>query len=509
MNVKLIVKIFAIAFIYLLRFNFRFDFKLRQSRLPMFYVIVMATGLLNLALYRLYPNLNYDIGFIGGIFYWLLCILAIHQIKLTVENSGTEIIQNTLIAFFVINAAFSMANLLQIIFETGAINPYQYQGMFQKYFIGTGDNIKGLTFDTSTTNAFLNAFGIVYFLQRKEMRMVLLSMAILLLTGSNLTSILITVVLVYLFVFNSTRDQKSIIAICIFLFVIFMAKVSPQNHQYAESLIIKGLTKKQPSIAVEKTNSIASPEEQKQKLAQAYLDSEYCKMQMQSKAAAPIPNSAGSKPFVPAPNINSPPYQNRNDTTQQQKELIHFVKQKKLDSSVLTIKDGWYTTPGKVIAMMQTVTFFKQHPWKFITGNGMGNFSSKLAFRVTGLNIAGYYPARYAYLNPDFNENHLTIFLYYFARQAELHSVVNTPDSTYDQLAGEYGLAGIAAFLLFYVGFFLKRTNDFSFSIAYLIIMLSAFATGYWFEQLSIVPIFELLMFLNVKQNAKPDHHDE
>jgi hypothetical protein len=52
--------------------------------------------------------------------------------------------------------------------------------MYQKYFIGTGDHIRGITFDTSTTNAVLNAFGIVYFLLRKQMVMALLCMAVLL-----------------------------------------------------------------------------------------------------------------------------------------------------------------------------------------------------------------------------------------------------------------------------------------------------------------------------------------
>eukprot|EP01039_Chlorochromonas_danica_P015397 gene15397-18091_t len=43
--------------------------------------------------------------------------------------------------------------------DAHAINPFRYQGQYQKYFLGTGDYIKGVTFDISTTNAVINAFA--------------------------------------------------------------------------------------------------------------------------------------------------------------------------------------------------------------------------------------------------------------------------------------------------------------------------------------------------------------
>jgi hypothetical protein len=126
----------------------------------------------------------------------------------------------------------SVAQLLKIVIETGAINPYRYQGQFQKYFISTGDYIKGITFDTSTTNAVLNAFAVLFFLTKKNMSMVLLCMAILLLTASNLVTIILLLMLTVLFLFQTDKEQKSIIVICGMFTAIFLVKVSPQNSQY-------------------------------------------------------------------------------------------------------------------------------------------------------------------------------------------------------------------------------------------------------------------------------------
>ena len=195
LNVKLVVKIIAVVLIYILRFNFRFGFRLRFSRLPLFYIGVIVIALIDLVAYGLYTNLHYDLTLLTGIFSWLICILAIHQLKLSVDTVALDKLHRTLLVFFVVNAAVSFINMFAIISETGALNPYLYQGQFQKYFIGTGDHIRGVFFDTSTTNALINAFGVVYFLSRKQVAACLVCMIVVLLTGSNTTNILLIAVL--------------------------------------------------------------------------------------------------------------------------------------------------------------------------------------------------------------------------------------------------------------------------------------------------------------------------
>ena len=67
----------------------------------------------------------------------------------------------------------------------------------------------------------------------------------------------------------------------------------------------------------------------------------------------------------------------------------------------------------------------------------------------------------------------------------------------------EYGAAGLLAFLLFYLGFFLKQYKQLSYGIPLLLLMSGLFFMEYWFEQLSVTILFELLLFLNIKENKK------
>jgi hypothetical protein len=79
LNVKLAIKIPAIALIYLLQFNFKFGFKFKNSRLPLFYPLIIVLAFVGLVINQSYQTTNYIIVFLTGISFWLLCILAIHR----------------------------------------------------------------------------------------------------------------------------------------------------------------------------------------------------------------------------------------------------------------------------------------------------------------------------------------------------------------------------------------------------------------------------------------------
>lgn len=516
LDVKLVVKLLAIIFIYILRSDFRFGFSRRNSRLPLFYIGIILLACLNWLVYGHFTDLTYDLAWATGIFFWVLCLLAIHQIKLSVERTDPAILHRTLILFFLINAAVSLGVLLKIVLETGAPNPYNYQGGFQKYFISTGDYIRGVTMDTSTTNALINAMGVVYFLSRKQLGMVVLSMIILLLTGSNLTNGLLTAVLVWMFFFQSDRDRKSMILCSLFLLILFMARVSPQNHEYVVKSFKSLFRERSASIlpardlsgkAEGKPDSLLNREERRYKIAIHYLDSagEVLRRQRDSLRARTGVRYAALSP-LPRADINTPPYQHRDSITPLRMELTQFSREHGLEAFDRITGIGSfngtvsYKWPGKLIAIEQTAVFLVKHPLRLLTGNGMGSFSSKLAFRVTGLGIGGAYPARFRYIDTDFLNNHLGLYLYYFSKPADLHSVINTPDNVYDQLLAEYGLAGLALFVFFYLGFFTKNRKRLVYSIPLVFIMLGAFFFGYWFEQLSIVVLFELFLLLDGKQ---------
>ncbi len=515
-NVKLEIKISAIVFIYMVQSNFRFQFRFRHSRIPLFYLIMIGIAIINRLLNGRFDNLNENLAFALGLTFWTLSLLAFHQLKLFVDNTSVKKIQKTIIAFFVLNVAVSFINLIVIIWETGSLNPYRYQGMFQKYFIGTGDNIYGISFDVSTTNAILNAFGVIYFIDKKNMTMTLLCMATLLLTGSNFTNILITGVLLFMFLFNSNREQKSLMLMCMFFFIVFISRVSPENNNYAIKYFNNSAQVKEeqqlnaitdPLAYMEKPDSLLTGDEKKEKIARLYLDSlgkqlklrAYLKENQSLKYGIVL---ADTRPVIPKENMNGEKYQRKSETSALQHNLIKFVKKEVTKNHIDTSRLTAGNQPGKFIAFDETYHYILNHPGMWITGAGTGNFSSKLAFKTTALGISGHYPLKWQYINNAFRENHFALYMFYFTKDARYHSIANTPNSVFNQLAGEYGFLGIAAYLFFYLGYFNKRKNLKAF-LPYLILLNGAFFMDYWFEQFSIVTLFELIMLLKMKETEQ------
>jgi len=514
LDVKLAIKVPVIIIIYLLKFDFKFGFNLKNSRLPLFYLLVIAIAFINLALNLSYGNPLYLLVFFNGVLFWLMCILAIHQVKLSVENNAPVTIRNTIFLFFIINTAFSFFTLAHIIWETGAINPYRYQGEYQKYFIGTGDYIKGVSFDTSTTNAVLNALGVIYFLVIRKPLMVFICMAVLLLTGSNFINLSLLLIFVLLFVFRSSKNQKSIIVVCIMFLVVFMTKISPQNNVYAAETI-KDIIHPQVgpfnnTMETAVATPVLTPEEIKRNIAQHYIDSVstvLIKKPIPKQAAwvaIPVAKSETGRILIAEPDINTKPYQKPTDTTPDQQVLITFIGKNKSNLPVSGQNKCLAPLPGKAIAILQTVNYLDHHPAKILTGDGMGNFSSKLAFRATGLGFAGGYPAKYVYINPGFFANHLDLYLNFFSKNSGQHSLTNSPYAVYDQLLGEYGLLGLFAFIIYYLFFFAKHYKKLTYGLPLLLLLIPVLFIDYWFEQLSVIVFFELLLLLNIKETTIP-----
>ena len=457
-----------------------------------------------------FTNINYSIAFITGICFWLVGILAMHQVKLSVEQNTPAVIHQTIFVFFVINAVVSLAVYLIIVYKTGTINPYLYQGEYQKYFIGTGDYIKGISFDTSTTNAVLNAFGVIYFLTHKNGLMVALCMVILLLTGSNITNLLLCAAFLFIFIFQSDKDQKSLILICLLILVIFQAKISPQNNNYVVNSFENAFSKPDNTTASnillpirQRLDSTLTTEERKEKVAILYLDSLYHLRIEKQKQIIPHTALLMEKPVLPAPNINTPPYQHKSIVTPVEEKMLQFIHTHSAELPMSSDNDYHPKFPGKIIAWGQTFDYLTQHPSKMIMGSGIGNFSSKLAFRTTGMKIYGSYSERYKYMNEAFVSNNLDLYLYYFSKEDGLHSLANSPNSVYNQLLCEYGLTGLLGFIIFYLGFFFRQIKKLTYGIPLLLLLSGIFFVDYWFEQLSIVVFFELLLFLNIKEEAK------
>ncbi len=505
LNVKLFVKIAALVFVLARKRSWSFRFTAKPPGIPLFYPLMILIALINLLLYGLYRDTNYLVLLAAGIGYWFLCMIAFQQAAMLVNRQAIAAIHATLILFFLINAAASFGNLLAIIWETGELNPYRYQGNYQKYFIGTGDYIRGISFNTSTTNAILNAFGIVYFLHKRNLLLSLLCMIVLLLTYSNLANLLVVGSLLWMFLFMSDRNQKTVIVVQLALLVIFMTNISPQNNKYAkdamESFWAKGNKPGKPVKFIpveERPDSVLNTEERKCKLAKLSLDS------IKRVRNTVMANKEVVKPEIPKANIHTPEYQHRHDTSETRMIAITYLSGlkneagTKLDTSLLQSRK-----PGKLIAYQQLAGWARKHPAKLVIGNGLGNYSSKIAFRAAGIQTSGSYPERFRYVNEDFKDGALFVYLDYASRDSSYHSVTNLPYSFYIQLLGEYGVVGCLCFLLFYLGYFLKQCRKRSYAIPVLLIMIGVFAVDYWFEQLSVVFMFEVFLLLDLKEKRE------
>jgi hypothetical protein len=519
LNVKLGVKIPVIILFSLIQFNFKFGFSFKNSRLPLFYPLVIGIALLNWLISANYGNLSYLVVLLTGIGFWLLCILAIHQVKISVERNEPAVIHQTILVFFIINTVFSLGNLAVVFLDSHAINPYTYQGQMQKYFISTGDYVRGITFDTSTTNAVLNAFGVIYFLTRKNAPMLFVCMATMLLTGSNFINIVILLLFLVLFAFKTNRYQKSLIVVCMVFLAIFMAKISPQNNKYAADtfaiLLHKDPTPPKPSVWDNqpirlRPDSILNADELKQKEAQIALDKFYVATHKPVVAQPTNPDTVfvadGGRIAIKGPDIDSDPYQSSKQTPPEQIQLVRFVDAHKTALPVAgkEIEAPRVDVPGKITGFLQTVNFLRRHVTQTFTGIGTGNFSSKLAFRATGLGFAGGYPHKYIYIYPAFMANHLDLYLNFFSKRAGYHSLTNSPFSVYDQLLAEYGLIGLVVFAVYYLGFFAKHYKVLTYGLPIMLLMLAVFFIEYWFEQLSVIVFFELLLLLNIKESQTP-----
>ncbi len=92
------------------------------------------------------------------------------------------------------------------------------------------------------------------------------------------------------------------------------------------------------------------------------------------------------------------------------------------------------------------------------------------------------------------------MYLDFFSKQTGLHSLTNSPFSVYDQLLAEYGLIGLTIFFVYYLWFFARHYRKLTYGLPILLLLMAVLFVDYWFEQLSILIFFELLLFLNIKE---------
>jgi hypothetical protein len=161
--------------------------------------------------------------------------------------------------------------------------------------------------------------------------------------------------------------------------------------------------------------------------------------------------------------------------------------------------------PFKIKSFRQTYEYSTSSLKSFVFGAGAGNFSSRSAFISSG-DYVNWYPDFLTYAHDDFQENHLALWNYDFRNPWDNNNnTANQPFSFYNQIIGEYGLIGILLFLIFYVGFIIKKWPKLTFTKFLLVSLVFYFVLDYWFEYFSVIIIFELLVLLDIKLNSKSE----
>ena len=452
-NVKLYSKVAAVLLGFCWHRRLPQFRELRQKRWLWFYGSMLLLAGIHLVLSFSSLSAPALLSFGLGFGYWLLAMAAAWLVYLFVERQkDKERLHRTATFFFLLNVVCIGIVFAGICRKTGTINPYTYEGEHRKYFISTGDFINGISFDGSVTAALISAFGVLYFLYRDQKGYSLLCLVTVLLAGSNFIDILLIGILLLVAFFYSNRVQKSMVLVYLLMMVVFWAKVSPQNKNYTAQLLGR-------------------------------IDSK-------NRYDPPLP--------LPHPKVTD--FVEKVNVVERKEQLATFMDTlypvAKKDSLTAGYK-GWDRS-GRWVAWQELAQLYRHHPGQLLLGAGMGNFSSRLAFKTAAVNIEGGYPAKERYIHPLFRDNYLYLYLYYHTRDEGQHSVINKPDGVYGQLLGEYGLIGLGCFFLLYAGFFLQRIRPLSYGLPLLLLLGACFFTEYWFEQLSVVVLFEFLMLLDV-----------
>ncbi|MBN9379732.1 MAG: hypothetical protein J0H74_03140 [Chitinophagaceae bacterium] len=432
---KVLLKFAGIALIYILHPDFSFRKNIRK--IPMFYLLLIALGIVQFVLFNKDFSKGHFVAFTLGCIFWLLAFLALHQFRTIIDSTDEPRIHQTLRVFFIINAVISMANLGAAIWHSGVIDPYRliYVPMYGN---STGDLIKGLFSGPSFLNMMINAFLTFYFLYKKDFRMAFLAMAVTLLTTSNFCNLIFVPVLLACLLFNKDRQIKRGVAACVGMMIFFYAVIAPNNFRYlGDSLFVSKAHQRELLEYLEKTAASDS-------LRRALLRLE-------------------------------------NDTS------IHLTLDQKYGKVKAFKETGAYLVSSPRAALFGAGM-----------GNFSSFLALRMSHinKEEGSRIFNELPV---YIAPEFYNNHYQIYRSTYALPKEFHSIKHFPNSFVNQLLGEYGLAGLCLFLLTYCWFFVRHYRRLSYG-KYLLFLAGGFLLfDYLFEYLSVMSIFELLMLLDMR----------
>lgn len=448
------IKFFGVGLVALL--NLDAIRRFQPKKIPLFYTLIPALEVLKFVFMNPSYGMPHLLQFLLGMAYWVAALLVCWVLYDTV-NKGQHI-KRSVDLFAIINFAFCICQLIRIMLIEHTINPYN-TGHNHPYGISSGDLINGAFHGIHLTNAFVSLMLVVYYIHENKLPFVVLCLTTLLLTGSNYATIIFFIAAGLYFFLNKAIRPKLVIAGCGVIAFLFYWLVTPLNAEYMLEKIL---------------HTTATLPNAKRDMEREDLErqSEFTEFEL-ADTLMPYVSGHGKKIKV---------RNGKNDS------LFNFVKQ-----------------PGKTRSYYQTRAFLSSSVPHLLFGGGLGSFSSRLAFNSSGImegsSLNKYLPR---YETAAFRDNHKALYAYLKTQHIMFHSESNRPFSVYNQLLGEYGLVGFLLFVLCYLWYFVKRVRRNSYALPLLAALLFIFNIDYFIESLSVLLVFELLLFIDIKQKAAP-----
>jgi hypothetical protein len=503
-NFRFSLKLIAIIGIYVYRPNF----KIKLNGIVWFYISMILLGIINILFIHRDYSYSHSMAVLAGSLIWLTCLLSYHQISLAVELNSPAKLFNTLKLLALLNFCVSIYDILHVMFITGTINPYT-QICPPPYGISSGDLVGGIFGQVHLVNTVISCFLLVFFIYQSSFLYALICLIPFLLTGSNLATLILIGMLTYILLFKKNMLIKYYASYCILITVLFYIKITPTNKDYMTSILAKVQKQfsKPASVPAQPLEMHAEPPIKK--LTKEELISQY--VQYKRKL---LNDSVLEDEFTTSKLVFQSLYAKQErqikekqiqlDLTWYKKDSLKLAKAKKefFDYGKLKTFD-LDKEPGKITSFKQTKAYLGQSWQNAFFGAGIGSFSSRLAFITSGIaDDSRILMALPKYETEEFKQNHKAIFKYLMFLDDETHSITNLPFSWYNGVFGEYGLIGFLMFVFAYLAYFFKRIKLLSYGKLILISMIAFFLFDYWYERLSVIMLFELILLFDIKMKS-------
>ena len=374
--------------------------------------------------------------------YWLLMAIVAAALRGSVEDDGNLKSSKTLDAAFVVVAGLSLVTLVSTAVQAGTLNPFQ--GAYEPVFgMSSGDHVTGLfgfhlfhvqLGDYSSVNGAVLALFAIFYVGGARWGRAVAAFVLMLFTASNFLTLATLAAAGVLAVLRWQRRYFLAAISGVAITLLFYAIITPKNLRYLATEI----SEKAPQIFPERAAEVspASP---------------VVRQRPQSEQA-----------------------------TVAQKQQAGFNPD---------------AEPGKLRAFRQTGAMMGKSARHLLAGAGPGRFSSGLALLAAAPAAGkGRLHAPLHFESLEFQRGHGRIVAAVKAMHPRYHTLSQMPYSWYNQLAGEYGLIGIALFLGLYVVATLRAQRGAA-GAAMLFALLLILLSDYTFEVMSVVPFFEWMLW--------------